>query len=77
MLETFLSGQSFTDVLSEVSYTIDVGEQDKQLAQQIQEDQQTLAAVHQTVAGHAGRARTTCASRPPPRRSSSTSSSRS
>ena len=49
MLETFLSGKSFTDVLSDVSYAIDVSEQDKQLAQQIQEDQQTIAAVHQTV----------------------------
>ena len=36
-------------MLSDVSYAIDVGEQDKQLAQQIQEDQQTIAAVHQTV----------------------------
>ena len=35
LLETFLSGGSFTDVLSEVSYSIDVGEQDKALAQQI------------------------------------------
>ena len=49
MLETFLSGGSFTDVLSEVSYTIDVGEQDKALAQQIEQDQSTLAAIHQTV----------------------------
>jgi murein DD-endopeptidase MepM/ murein hydrolase activator NlpD len=49
MLETFLSGASFTDVLSEVSYTIDVGEQDKALAQQIVKDQETLAAIHQTV----------------------------
>ncbi len=49
MLETFLSGGSFTDVLSEVSYTIDVGEQDKALAQQIEADQSTLAAIHQTV----------------------------
>ncbi len=49
MLETFLSGGSFTDVLSEVSYTIDVGEQDKALAQQIEQDQTTLAAVHETV----------------------------
>ena len=39
LLETFLSGQSFTDVLSQVSYTIDVGEQDKQLAEQIVQDQ--------------------------------------
>jgi len=49
MLETFLSGRSFTDVLSDVSYAIDVSESDKQLALQIQEDQQTIAAVHQTV----------------------------
>ena len=49
MLETFLSGASFTDVLSEVSYAIDVGEQDKALAQQIQQDQETLAAIHETV----------------------------
>jgi murein DD-endopeptidase MepM/ murein hydrolase activator NlpD len=49
MLETFLSAGSFTDVLSEVSYTIDVGEQDKALAEQIVRDQSTLAAIHQTV----------------------------
>jgi murein DD-endopeptidase MepM/ murein hydrolase activator NlpD len=49
MLETFLSGGSFTDVLSEVSYSIDVGEQDKALAEQIEKDQTTLAAIHQTV----------------------------
>ena len=50
MLETFLSGGSFTDVLSDVSYSIDVGEQDKALALQIQKDQETLASVHQSVA---------------------------
>jgi murein DD-endopeptidase MepM/ murein hydrolase activator NlpD len=49
MLETFLSGGSFTDVLSEVSYSIDVGEQDQALAEQITRDQDTLAAIHQTV----------------------------
>ena len=49
LLETFLSGESFTDVLSDVSYSIDVGEQDKALAQQIVTDQATLAAIHQTV----------------------------
>jgi murein DD-endopeptidase MepM/ murein hydrolase activator NlpD len=49
MLETFLSGSSFTDVLADVSYAIDVGEQDKALAQQIVQDQATLAAIHQTV----------------------------
>jgi septal ring factor EnvC (AmiA/AmiB activator) len=49
LLETFLSGESFTDVLSQVSYTIDVGEQDKALAQQIVADQAALNAVHQSV----------------------------
>jgi murein DD-endopeptidase MepM/ murein hydrolase activator NlpD len=49
MVETFLSGESFTDVLSQVSYTIDVSEQDKALAEQIVQDQEALAAVHQSV----------------------------
>jgi murein DD-endopeptidase MepM/ murein hydrolase activator NlpD len=49
MLETFLSAGSFTDVLSQVSYTIDVGEQDKALAEQIVHDQATLATVHDSV----------------------------
>ena len=49
MVETFLSGESFTDVLSQVSYTIDVSEQDKALAEQIVHDQEALAAVHQSV----------------------------
>ena len=50
MLETFLSAGSFTDVLSQVSYTIDVGEQDKALAEQIVSDQEALDAIHQSVA---------------------------
>jgi murein DD-endopeptidase MepM/ murein hydrolase activator NlpD len=49
-LETFLSGGTFTDVLAEMSYYIDVGEQDKALADQIAKDKETLAALHQTVA---------------------------
>ncbi len=49
-LETFLSGGSFTDLLSEMSYYIDVGEQDQALADQIARDKETLAALHQTVA---------------------------
>jgi murein DD-endopeptidase MepM/ murein hydrolase activator NlpD len=49
MLETFLSAGSFTDVLSEVSYAIDVGEQDKALAEQIVSDQETIAAIHESV----------------------------
>jgi murein DD-endopeptidase MepM/ murein hydrolase activator NlpD len=49
-LETFLSGGSFTDLLAEMSYYIDVGEQDRALADQIARDKETLAAIHQTVA---------------------------
>ena len=48
LLETFLSGGTFTDLLAEMSYFIDVGEQDKALARQIALDQETLAALHQT-----------------------------
>jgi len=48
-LELFLSGATFTDVLSEVSYNIDVAEQDRALADQIAADSETLAALHQTV----------------------------
>jgi murein DD-endopeptidase MepM/ murein hydrolase activator NlpD len=49
MLETFLSGRSFTDVIAEVSYINDFAEQDKQLAEQIVQDQATLATIHATV----------------------------
>jgi murein DD-endopeptidase MepM/ murein hydrolase activator NlpD len=42
MLETMLSGQDFTDVLTEVGYHLDFAEQDKILAQQIQSDQAIL-----------------------------------
>ena len=49
LLESFLSGGTFTDVLAEMSYFIDVGEQDKELATQISRDQETLAAIHQTM----------------------------
>ena len=48
LLESFLSGGTFTDLLAEMSYYIDVGEQDKALANQIAVDQETLAAIHQT-----------------------------
>jgi murein DD-endopeptidase MepM/ murein hydrolase activator NlpD len=50
LLETFLSGASFTDVLTQVSYYLDVSEQDKALAELIMRDQETLASLHQTVA---------------------------
>jgi murein DD-endopeptidase MepM/ murein hydrolase activator NlpD len=49
MLESFLSGGSFTDLLAEVSYYIDVGEQDQALADSIAGDQALLAEIHQTV----------------------------
>ncbi len=48
LMESFLSGGTFTDLLAEMSYFIDVGEQDKTLATQITIDQETLAALHQT-----------------------------
>jgi murein DD-endopeptidase MepM/ murein hydrolase activator NlpD len=49
MLESFLSGGSFTDIVAEMSYFMDVGEQDKALADQIVHDQETLASLHATV----------------------------
>jgi murein DD-endopeptidase MepM/ murein hydrolase activator NlpD len=50
LMESFLSGGTFTDLLAEMSYFIDVGEQDKALATRIAKDQETLAEIHQTVA---------------------------
>jgi len=49
LLETFLSSDDFTDVISEVGYQLDFAGQDKVLAEQIVKDQQVLAVVHQTV----------------------------
>ena len=49
MLETLLSGAQFTDVLAEMSYQMDVAQQDRALAEQIAQDRETLAALHQTV----------------------------
>ncbi|HXG39488.1 MAG TPA: peptidoglycan DD-metalloendopeptidase family protein [Candidatus Limnocylindrales bacterium] len=48
LLETLLSGDSFADVLAEMSWYIDVGQQDKALAQQIERDQRVLATLHAT-----------------------------
>lgn len=48
-LEAFISGGSFTDLLAEMSYYIDVGEADKALADQVAKDKETLASLHQTV----------------------------
>jgi murein DD-endopeptidase MepM/ murein hydrolase activator NlpD len=49
LLETFLSGATFTDMLAEMSTQLDVAEQDRVLAQQIAQDRETLLALHQTV----------------------------
>ena len=48
LLESFLSGGTFTDLLAEMSNFIDVGEQDQALAKQITVDQETLASLHAT-----------------------------
>jgi murein DD-endopeptidase MepM/ murein hydrolase activator NlpD len=49
MLETFLSGASFTDMLAVMSTQLDAAEQDRALAQQIAQDRETLLALHRTV----------------------------
>ena len=50
LLTAFLSGDDFTDVLTEVGYQLDFAEQDKILADQIVEDQKVLDVLHQNVA---------------------------
>ena len=49
-LETLLSSGSFTDMLAEMSFYIDVAEQDKELAEQITRDKEALAVLRETVA---------------------------
>ncbi|MES2210802.1 MAG: peptidoglycan DD-metalloendopeptidase family protein [Chloroflexota bacterium] len=49
LLETLLSGETFTDVLAEVSYQLDYAQQDRELAEQIVADQKVLVVLHQTV----------------------------
>jgi murein DD-endopeptidase MepM/ murein hydrolase activator NlpD len=49
MLTTFLSGEDFTDVLTEVGYQLDFAEQDKILADQIVEDQKVLDVLQANV----------------------------
>jgi murein DD-endopeptidase MepM/ murein hydrolase activator NlpD len=51
MLETFLSGASFTDMLAVMSNQLDAAEQDRVLAQQIAQDRETLLELHKTVEG--------------------------
>jgi murein DD-endopeptidase MepM/ murein hydrolase activator NlpD len=48
LLESLLSSEDFTDVLAEVSYHLDIADQDKALADQVKQDQQLLAVLHQT-----------------------------
>ena len=49
ILETLLSGNDFTDVLTSVGYELDFAEQDKLLAEQILDDQKILDVLHQNV----------------------------
>src|SRR3954466_13168164 len=49
VLESFLQGASFTDMLEQMSYQLDVAEQDKALAERIVKDRQTLDELHQSV----------------------------
>ncbi len=49
LLETFLSGASFTDMLAAMSTQLDAAQQDQALARQINQDQATLVALHETV----------------------------
>lgn len=49
MLETFLAGGDFTDVLTNVGYHLDFAEQDRELAEQIVADQQVLKVLHENV----------------------------
>jgi murein DD-endopeptidase MepM/ murein hydrolase activator NlpD len=48
MLETVLSSDDFTDIVSEVGYELDFAGQDRILAQQILDDQQVLQVMHKT-----------------------------
>jgi murein DD-endopeptidase MepM/ murein hydrolase activator NlpD len=49
IIETMLSSADFTDALTEVGYHLDFAAQDKLLADQIAQDKQTLAVIHQNV----------------------------
>lgn len=49
MIETFLSSDDFTDVLTEVGYVLDFAEQDKVLAEKIVSDQEVLEVLHENV----------------------------
>ena len=49
VLESFLAGASFTAMLEQMSYQLDIAEQDKALAERIVRDRETLATLHENV----------------------------
>jgi murein DD-endopeptidase MepM/ murein hydrolase activator NlpD len=49
MLETFLAGGDFTDVVTNVGYHLDFAQQDRDLAEQIASDQEVLKVLHANV----------------------------
>ena len=49
LLETFLSGATFTDMLAAMSAQLDAADQDRMLAAQIADDRAALLSLHQTV----------------------------
>lgn len=49
MLEVFLSAGSFTDLVIQVDYSLDVATQDRELADQIKRDRDTLATLEASV----------------------------
>ena len=51
LLETILSAQTFSDVLTQVGDYLDFGEQDQALAAQIAQDVRDIATLHQAVLG--------------------------
>jgi murein DD-endopeptidase MepM/ murein hydrolase activator NlpD len=58
LLQSLLTSQDFTDVLSQVSDHLDFAAQDKALAQEISSEQQVLAVLHQTTELARGQATT-------------------
>jgi murein DD-endopeptidase MepM/ murein hydrolase activator NlpD len=54
MLELFLASDSFTDLLSEAGYYMDVAVQDRALAASIEQDQRVLAALRDTITATRG-----------------------
>ena len=75
MLETFLSGASFTDMLAEMSTQLDVAEQDKALAAADRRGPRDAARAPRDGRGRPGARPTRCARRPRSRSRSSTSGS--